>query len=66
LSPSTRDKYSWKLFTYAWSDPTPGDHTLVSRAIDVTGKVQPTQQELEARKTFLEDNSQFPRTLTIA
>ena len=33
---------------------------------DVTGKVQPTAKELENKKSFLEDNSQFPRTLTIA
>jgi hypothetical protein len=65
VEPVNAAKHSWKLFTYIWSDPTPGDHTLVSRAIDVTGKVQPTQQELESRKTFLEDNSQFPRTSTI-
>jgi hypothetical protein len=32
---------------------------------DVTGKVQPTEKELET-KTFLEDNSQFPRKLTIS
>ena len=33
-------KYSWKLFTMDWN-PTPGDHTLVSRATDVNGHVQP-------------------------
>jgi hypothetical protein len=66
LDPATRARYSWKLFTYAWNDPTPGEHTLVSRVTDVKGKVQPTQQELEARKTFLEDNSQFPRKVMIA
>jgi DMSO/TMAO reductase YedYZ molybdopterin-dependent catalytic subunit len=66
LDPSTRAKYSWKLFTYAWNGATPGEHTLVSRAIDINGKVQPTSEELETKKTFLEDNSQFPRKLTIA
>jgi hypothetical protein len=33
---------------------------------DVNGKVQPTAEELETKKTFLEDNSQFPRTVKIA
>ena len=66
MDPSTGGKYSWKLFTYAWSGATPGEHTLVSRVTDVTGKVQPTEKELETKKTFLEDNSQFPRKLTIA
>ena len=37
LDQSTRSKYSWKLFTYAWDDPAPGEHTLLSRVIDATG-----------------------------
>jgi DMSO/TMAO reductase YedYZ molybdopterin-dependent catalytic subunit len=65
LDPATRAKYSWKLFTYAWNNPTPGEHTLVSRAIDVNGNVQPTTEQLETKKTFLEDNSQHPRKLLI-
>ncbi len=63
---TTRAKYSWKLFTYAWNNPAPGEHTLVSRAIDVNGRIQPTSEELDTKKTFLEDNSQFPRKVTIA
>ena len=47
------------------SGATPGEHTLVSRAIDVTGKIQPTAQELENKKSFLEDNSQTPRKIRI-
>jgi DMSO/TMAO reductase YedYZ molybdopterin-dependent catalytic subunit len=63
--PSTRSKYSWKLFTFAWNDATPGEHTIVSRVTDVNGRVQPTSEELETKKTFLEDNSQFPRKVMI-
>jgi hypothetical protein len=44
---------------------TPVEHTLVSRVIVVTGKIQPTVQELENKKSFLEDNSQTPRKVTI-
>jgi DMSO/TMAO reductase YedYZ molybdopterin-dependent catalytic subunit len=66
LDPATRAKYSWKLFNYAWNDATPGEHTLVSRVTDVNGNVQPTAEELENKKTFLEDNSQFPRKVMIA
>ena len=40
-------KYSWKLFTYRWEGATPGEHTLVSRATDVEGKVQPVAAELK-------------------
>ncbi len=59
-------QFSWKLFTYRWEGATTGEHTLVSRATDVNGTVQPTAAELTRKKTFLEDNSQFPRKLTIA
>ena len=66
MDPATSGKYSWKLFNYAWKGATPGEHTIVSRVTDATGRVQPTSEELESKKTFLEDNSQFPRKLTIA
>jgi len=63
---STSAKYGWKFYTYDWNGATPGEHTLVSRVTDATGKVQPTAEELESKKTFLEDNSQQPRKVTIA
>ena len=66
MDPRTTSKYSWKLFTYTWKGATPGEHTLVSRVTDVTGRVQPTAEELETKKTFLEDNSQHPRKLMIS
>jgi len=59
-------KYSWKLFTYEWKGASPGAHTLVSRATDVDGEVQPTAEDLDNKKTFLEDNGQYPRTISIA
>jgi DMSO/TMAO reductase YedYZ molybdopterin-dependent catalytic subunit len=66
LDPATNSKYSWKLFTYIWNGATPGEHTLVSRVTDVTGKVQPTEKDLENKKSFLEDNSQHPRKVMIS
>ena len=57
-------KYAWKLFTYTWQGATPGEHTIVSRATDRDGYVQPEQ--LAEKKTFLEDNTQFPRKVMIA
>jgi DMSO/TMAO reductase YedYZ molybdopterin-dependent catalytic subunit len=59
-------QYSWKLFTYRWEGATPGEHTLVSRATDAKGVVQPTAEELARKKTFLEDNAQHPRKVMIA
>jgi DMSO/TMAO reductase YedYZ molybdopterin-dependent catalytic subunit len=66
LDAATKAKYSWKLFTYMWEKPMPGEHTLVSRVTDATGKVQPTEKDLENKKSFLEDNSQHPRKVMIS
>ena len=56
-------KYAWKYFTYTWNGATPGEHTIVSRATDKDGYVQPEQ--LAEKKTFLEDNTQYPRKVMI-
>jgi DMSO/TMAO reductase YedYZ molybdopterin-dependent catalytic subunit len=67
IDPATGlQKYSWKLFTYIWKGAAPGEHTLVSRVTDANGLVQPTEQDLANKKTFLEDNSQHPRKVMIA
>jgi len=66
MDTATSSKYSWKQFTYAWNGATPGEHTLVSRVTDVTGRIQPTAEELATKKTFLEDNSQFPRKVMVS
>ena len=63
---SGNSKYSWKLFTFSWEGVTPGPHTIVSRVTDAEGNVQPTADELKRKKTFLEDNSQFPRKVMIS
>jgi DMSO/TMAO reductase YedYZ molybdopterin-dependent catalytic subunit len=59
-------RYSWKLFSFDWKTATPGEHTLVSRATDVEGTVQPDKADLSRKKTFLEDNAQFPRKIMLA
>jgi DMSO/TMAO reductase YedYZ molybdopterin-dependent catalytic subunit len=59
-------QYSWKLFTYRWEGATAGEHTLVSRATEIDGTGQPTAADLKRKKTFLEDNAQFPRKVMIS
>lgn len=66
LDRATDSRFSWKLYNYVWNGATPGEHTLVSRAIDVNGQIQPTVEDLASKRTFLEDNSQHPRTVTVA
>jgi DMSO/TMAO reductase YedYZ molybdopterin-dependent catalytic subunit len=63
---SSNTQFSWKLFHYKWDGATPGEHTIVSRATDSEGNVQPSAAELTRKKTFLEDNAQFPRKVMIS
>jgi hypothetical protein len=58
--------YSWKLFTYRWEGAQPGEHTIASRAIDIHGNVQPTEAELESKKTRWENNGQYVRRILIS
>jgi DMSO/TMAO reductase YedYZ molybdopterin-dependent catalytic subunit len=65
LDPQTNAKYGWKLYYYTWKGAPKGEHTLVSRVTDANGMVQPTAEEIDSKKTFLEDNSQHPRKVMI-
>lgn len=58
-------QYSWQLFTFEWTGAA-GDHTIVSRATDTRGAVQPTDADLVAKKTRWENNAQFVRKFKIA
>jgi DMSO/TMAO reductase YedYZ molybdopterin-dependent catalytic subunit len=58
-------KYSWKLFTYEWTGLTPGDHTIVSRATDINGTMQPEEADLETKKTRWENNAQLARKFKV-
>jgi len=58
-------RYSWKLFSMDWPNPGPGEHTLLSRATDVNGNVQPGADELPEKVSYWEEFGQFQRTLRI-
>ena len=68
--PAVLDKrntpYSWQVFTFEWAGSTPGNHTVVSRAIDARGEMQPTEEELAAKKSRWENNGQFVRKFTLS
>jgi len=38
-------KYAWRLWNYRWKAPKPGDYTILSRATDMQGRVQPATAE---------------------
>jgi DMSO/TMAO reductase YedYZ molybdopterin-dependent catalytic subunit len=67
LDRKNRSKYSWTFWTFDWSNPEPGDHTIVSRATDAEGRVQPANDdpEIKLKKTYWEANQQWPRKIRI-
>jgi DMSO/TMAO reductase YedYZ molybdopterin-dependent catalytic subunit len=61
-----RGKYAWMLWSIDWPAPGTGEHTLVSRAIDTNGHVQPTFIELKKEIASGRENySQWPRPIVI-
>lgn len=59
--------YTWTLWHLDWPNPTPGEHTVVSRAIDADGREQPPADapSIQNKKTYWEANQQWPRRLRI-
>src|SRR5438552_8305559 len=60
-------KYSWTFWSYDWNSAGPGDHTLVSRAIDAAGRWQPSADdpEIKMKRTYWEANQQWVRKIRI-
>jgi DMSO/TMAO reductase YedYZ molybdopterin-dependent catalytic subunit len=52
----------WILWRFDWRGATPGVHTIVSRAIDSRGNIQPERSEMVSAR---EDNSQWIRRVRI-
>lgn len=65
---SHRDsKYAWTFWSFDWHRPEAGDHTLVSRATDSNGVVQPSKEDprIRLKKTYWEANEQYPRRIKV-
>lgn len=59
--------YGWTFWSFDWKDSTPGEHTLVSRATDEQGHVQPAADDdaITLKKTYWEANQQYPRRIRV-
>jgi DMSO/TMAO reductase YedYZ molybdopterin-dependent catalytic subunit len=67
LSKEPRSKFSWVFFSIDLGQIAPGKHTLVSRAIDTRGRVQPSadQDEIALKRTYWEAYEQWPRAIEL-
>jgi DMSO/TMAO reductase YedYZ molybdopterin-dependent catalytic subunit len=57
------DPQAWSLWKYDWAGATPGTHTIVSRAVDSRGNMQPEQSQFVSAR---EENAQWMRRVTVS
>ena len=64
---ANKSEHAWQAWHLDWS-PTPGEHTISSRAIDRSGAVQPAMDDppIASKKTYWESNGQITRHVRIA
>jgi len=64
---SQTSPYCWRFFWMDLGEVGPGDHTLISRAIDQKGRIQPSAEddEIALKKTYWEAYAQWPRQIRI-
>ena len=67
LAQQPRSRFSWVFFSIDLGRLDPGKHTLVSRAIDVKGRIQPTAKddEIALKRTYWEAYEQWPRKIEL-
>ena len=61
------NKWAWKIWHLKWSNPPKGEHTIVSRAIDTKGNIQPAADSdyITKKRTYWESNGQVVRKIRI-
>ncbi len=66
--PADANPHTWTFWSYTWSNPTPGAHTIVSRATDAKGRVQPRADDpqIAMKKTYWEASQQIVREIELS
>lgn len=61
-------EFAWKIWSLDWDNPSPGEHTVTSRAIDATGNIQPAMDDpwIAKKHTYWESNGQVTRRVAIS
>ena len=67
LDEKPRAKYCWTFFSIDLGKQKPGKHVVISRAIDVNGRVQPSRDddEIALKRTYWEAYQQWPREIEL-
>jgi DMSO/TMAO reductase YedYZ molybdopterin-dependent catalytic subunit len=64
---SEEAEFAWKIWSLDWAKPSPGEHTVTSRAIDTSGHIQPAMDDpwISKKHTYWESNGQVTRRIRI-
>ena len=62
-----KTEFAWKIWHLNWDNPEKGEHTIVSRAIDTKGNIQPAADSdyIKGKHTYWESNGQVVRKINI-
>lgn len=67
LDRSEQAEHAWTIWSFDWTDATPGEHSVTARAVDAGGNVQPTPEDplIANKHTYWESNGQLTRSVVI-
>lgn len=67
LAKDHKEPYTWTFWSHEWKGAAPGEHSLVSRAVDAKGRIQPAPDDpfIALKKTYWEANQQAIRKIKI-
>ena len=67
LDKEPRHKFCWVFFSIDLGLQSPGRHSVVSRAIDANGRIQPSSEddEIALKQTYWEANQQWVREIEL-
>ena len=67
VNPEEDAEFAWKIWHLDWANPSKGEHTVVSRAIDTKGNIQPAGDSvyITGKHTYWESNGQVVRQIHI-
>jgi hypothetical protein len=60
--------HAWRVWSFDWERPSPGEHRITSRAVDFQGNVQPavTDPVIANKRTYWESNGQVTRRVLVS
>jgi DMSO/TMAO reductase YedYZ molybdopterin-dependent catalytic subunit len=67
IDQGNRAPYAWDIWSFDWPNPSPGEHSITSRATDEDGNVQPAPDDpwVANKHTYWESNGQITRRVAI-